>query len=73
MNEASVLSYVEAAAALRGVPLDADRAQRVSAHLQRTAGMAALLEGAPMAAHDELAEIFSPAAFPPPPDGHGLL
>ncbi len=73
MDEASVLRYVEAAAALLGVPLDADRTRRVGAHLQRTAGMAALLEGTPLAAHDELTEIYCPAAFPPSPDGHGSL
>ncbi len=70
MDEASVSRYVEAAAALLGVPLDADHAQRVGVHLQRTAAMAALLEGADMAPHDELAEIYSPAAFPPFDDGH---
>ncbi len=69
MNDALISSYVNTAAALLGVPLDTGRAQRVAAHLQRTAALAALLEGAVLAPHDEPAEIYCPAAFPPNKDG----
>ena len=69
MDEASIASYVASAAALLGMPLPPDRAARVAAHLQRTAAMAALLDAAPLAPHDELAEIYCPAAFPTGNDG----
>jgi hypothetical protein len=44
--------------------MDAARAQSVAGHLMRTAAMARMLENVPMAAHDELAEIYCPKAFP---------
>lgn len=69
MDEASIASYVASAAAVLGLPLPLDRAARVAAHLQRTAAMAALLDAAPLAPHDEPAEIYCPAAFPPDNDG----
>lgn len=69
MDETGIAAYVGSTAALLGLPLPPERAARVVAHLQRTAAMAALLDTAPLAAHDELAEIYSPAAFPPPQDG----
>lgn len=65
MDETQALAYVHASAAVLGVPLDDARAARVAAHLQRTAAMAALLQGADLSPHDELAEIYSPAAFWP--------
>jgi hypothetical protein len=65
MTDPDLLAYVNITASLLGVPMDAERAARVAAHLQRTAAMAALLEGAPLAPHDEIAEIYSPAAFQP--------
>ena len=65
MDEASIAAYVGSTAAVLGLPLPPERAARVVAHLQRTAAMAALLDAAPLAAHDEPAEIYSPAAFPP--------
>jgi hypothetical protein len=64
MNDTRMLAYVETTAALLHLPLDAERIQRVALNLQRTAVMAALLDAAPLAAHDELAEIYRPAAFP---------
>ena len=64
MEEIEVLQYVQAAARAVGLPLDATRAQAVAQHLGRTAAMAHLLETAPLAPHDELAEIYSPAPFP---------
>jgi hypothetical protein len=63
MTEAQVLAYVNATAAALELPLDEARALRVAGHLGRTAGLAKLLEDAPLAPHDELAEIYSPAPF----------
>lgn len=65
MEESEVLQYVQAAAVAVGLPLDAARAQAVAQHLGRTVAMARLLETAPLAPHDELAEIYRPAPFPP--------
>ncbi|WP_457282332.1 AtzG-like protein [Polaromonas sp. P5_D5] len=64
MDEASIASYVASAGAVLGLPLPPDRAARVAAHLQRTTVMAALLDAAPLAPHDEPAEIYCPAVFP---------
>ena len=65
MNETRMLAYVETMAALLRLPLDAERTQRVAMNLQRTAALAELLEGAALAPHDEPAEVYKPAAFPP--------
>jgi hypothetical protein len=73
MDEAKIAAYVGSTAAVLGLPLPPERAARVVAHLQRTAAMAALLETAPLAPHDEPAEIYSPAAFPPLDDGRKQL
>lgn len=73
MNDTRMLAYVETTAALLKLPLDAARTQRVAVNLQRTAALAALLEAAPLTAHDELAEIYKPAAFPPNDDGREQL
>jgi len=73
MDEKTIAAYVGSTAAVLRLPLEAGRAARVTAHLQRTAAMAALLDGAPLASHDELAEIYSPAAFPALPDGREPL
>lgn len=62
MNDSNVLAYVTATGALLGIPMDAARAERVAAHLQRTADLAALLAQAPLTPEDELAEIFNPNA-----------
>jgi len=64
MNEEQVLAYVQAAATVLELPLDAARARAVAAHLGRTAAMARLLDAVPLAPHDELAEIYCPAPFP---------
>jgi hypothetical protein len=64
MDASEALAYVRAAAAALRRPLDADRAQAVALHLGRTAQMAALLEQAPPAPHDEPAEVYRPAPFP---------
>ena len=73
MNNEHIRTYVATSAALLGIPMDAARAERVAAHLQRTAGMAAQLEAAELVPHDELAEIYSPAVFQPNRDGHNQL
>ena len=64
MDEATIAAYAGSAAAVLGLPLPPDRAARVAAHLQRTAAMAALLDAAPLAPHDEPTEIYCPAVFP---------
>lgn len=66
MNEAQTLAYVKAAAAAVDMPLDDEQAARVAVHLQRTAGIAALLDAFPLAPHDEPAELFRPAPFDQP-------
>ncbi|MES2979208.1 MAG: AtzG-like protein [Pseudomonadota bacterium] len=65
MNEHILLAYVHSASALQRIPLPAAQAERVAAHLQRTAAMAALLDAAELAPHDEVVEIYCPAPFPP--------
>jgi hypothetical protein len=64
MEETEVLHYVQAAARAIGLPLDEARARAVAQHFARTAAMARVLDGAPMAPGDELAEIYRPAPFP---------
>ena len=66
VNNADVLAYVKASAAMQGLPLDDIRAQAVAVHLARTAHLAKLLEDAPMAPEDELAEIYKPMTFKSP-------
>ena len=69
MDEPLIAAYVGATAAVLRLPLSAERAQRVTAHLQRTAAMAALLDAAPLAPHDEPAEVYCPATFPAAGEG----
>ena len=64
MDDLLIPAYVTSSAALLGIPMSAARIGRVAAHMQRTAAMAALLEGTQLVVHEELAEIYSPAAFP---------
>ncbi len=73
MDDGHIRNYIAGAAGLLGIPMDAARAERVAAHLQRTAAMAALLESAELAPHDELAEIYSLAAFQLNLDGRDQL
>ena len=65
MEEPQVLQYVQAAAAAIGLPLTPERAKAVAAHFDRTVAIARVLDGAPLAPEDELAEIYRPAPFPP--------
>jgi hypothetical protein len=61
-----MLDYVRAASLLLDLTLDAAQMHRVAAHLERTRAMAQMLSEAELSPHDELAEIFCPAPFPPP-------
>ncbi|WP_395055054.1 DUF4089 domain-containing protein [Polaromonas sp.] len=73
MDDAKIAAYVGSTASVLELPLPPERAARVVAHLQRTAAMAALLDTAPLVPHDEPAEIYSPAAFPPMDDKRSQL
>ena len=64
MQAEDLIPYVQSAARLNGLTLDDARAAAVAQHLARSAAIAATLEGAPLAPHDELAEIYRPAPFP---------
>jgi hypothetical protein len=64
MTEDEVLSYVRAAARTMNLPLDETRLQAVALHFGRTVAIARVVESAPLAPHDELAEIYCPAPFP---------
>lgn len=64
-TEAQMLQYVQVSATLLGLPVDEARAVRVSAHLQRTAAMAQLLDGLDMPPELELAEIYCPKQVTP--------
>ena len=59
MNDEQTLAYVRASAVALALPLDEARAQRVAAHLQRTAAMATLLDAFPLEPHDEPAALYS--------------
>mgnify|MGYP006090550419 CR=1 FL=1 len=63
MTEQQTLAYVKAASVAVDLPLGDAQAQRVATHLQRTAALAALLDGFELAPHDEPAEIYCPAPF----------
>lgn len=73
MDDAKIAAYVGSTAAMLELPLPPARAARVTAHLQRTAAMAALLGSTPLVPHDEPAEIYSPAPFPPADGGREQL
>ena len=60
MNQAETLDFVLISAKALGIPMDAACAERVAAHLQRTAAMAKMLESAALTPFDEAAEIFCP-------------
>ena len=64
MDQPAILTYVRAAAGLLELPLDAARAERVAAHLARTATMAELLAAVPLPPAAEPAEGYCPAPFP---------
>ena len=64
MTDAEALAYVRAAAVALDLPLEDQRAQRVAAHLARTAAMARELEGLTLDADVEPAALYCPAPFP---------
>ncbi len=59
LSETDVLAYVRAAALALDLPLDAAQAQRVAAHLSRTAALAAPLMQLALPPAHEPAEIYS--------------
>ena len=63
MGSDDILVYVNASAKLLALPLDDARALRVAQHMERTAGLARLLEATVLSPEDELAEIYCPAPF----------
>jgi hypothetical protein len=63
MQTPEVLAYVQAAARVLDLPLDAAQAARVADHLQRSAAMAALLDAFALAPEDEPAALYCPAPF----------
>jgi len=65
MTEEQTVAYVRAVAVVVGLPLDDAQVQRVAVHLQRTAGLAAMLDAIALTPHDEPAELFCPAPFDP--------
>jgi hypothetical protein len=65
MNDPDLMPYVRAVAAVMELPLDDARTHRVALHLARTAAMARQLEASPLQVHDEPADIYRPAPFPP--------
>jgi hypothetical protein len=64
MDETQTLNYVRSTCMALGFAPDPERDARVAVHLGRTLGMVKLLDSVPLAAHDELAEIYRPAPFP---------
>jgi len=73
-DSTALLGYVTSTAALLALPLDDAQAARVTAHLARTAAMAALLDEHVLAPHDEPADLYCPApwiAFDPATDVRG--
>jgi hypothetical protein len=63
MTEEQALTYVRASAVVVGLSLEAAQAERVAAHLQRTAVMADLLDAFALGDAEELAEIYCPAPY----------
>lgn len=61
-----LLTYVNASAQLLGLPLADGQAQRVAAHLERTAAMAELLDGVDLSVDVEIVEVYCPKAPLPP-------
>jgi hypothetical protein len=68
MTEDEMLAYVQASAKLLQLPLSDARAQAVALHLGRTAALARLLDAAPLAPEEEIAQIYCPAPFPGGPE-----
>ena len=71
MTDSELVAYVKVSAVLQGLVLDEAQLQRVAQQLARTAKLAQLLDDAPLAPQDELAEIYHPSPFAPAPDRRG--
>lgn len=65
MDEQQALAFVQASATALGFELDVKRAERIAQHLQRTAGLAALLEAFDLGVEDEPAEVWNPKSPAP--------
>lgn len=65
MTGDDTLAYVHASARALNLPLDAARAQRVAAHLQRTAALVQPLMDLALPPELELAEIYQPNTASP--------
>ena len=65
MQDRDVIDYVRAAARLLDLVLDDAQVERVAVHLARTRAMADTLRTVSLGPHDDPAEIFQPAPFPP--------
>jgi hypothetical protein len=63
-SDLPIAVYVKSTAALLNLPLSEAQTARVAMHLQRTASMASLIQAVELPLHEELAEIYCPAAFP---------
>jgi hypothetical protein len=57
-------AYVRAAARVQALSLSDAQVERVAAQLARTAALAAVLQQAVLADHDEPVQIYEPAPFP---------
>lgn len=68
-DDPAILAFVRASAQLLGLSLDEATIERVSAHLGRTAAMAAQLEAVNLAVEDEPVALFCPAPFPSAGEG----
>jgi len=64
MNDAQLIAYVTATAALLELPMDDARAVRVAQQLGRTLQLVRLLDAQALAVDDEPAEIYCPKPFP---------
>lgn len=70
MSHEAMREYVRAAAALQQLPLDEARVNAVAVHLQRTAAMAALLDGLPLEPHEEPVPLYQAWPFPNSSEGN---
>ena len=67
MTDTEILAYVQAVASAQGIALTEHRATSVASHMALAQRLATLLDGAELAPHDELVQIYCPAPFPDAP------
>ena len=70
MTDPDILACVKATALVLALPLDEQRALRVTMHLARTAEMARQLDAFVLDVEEEPAEIYCPAPFPLAANGY---